>query len=651
MAGNNSLLISFFVLICYTINAQELRVQASRSSGVAPLYVFFDATSSTGLSQGNDFVNADFSWDFDLNNTDENSQWKNTKGMVAGHVFEIPGTYTVQCTLTTPNGASSTVTSTILVSDFSGTTYYVSASGNDANEGLSESTSWQTANHAFGQLTPNSRVLFNRGDSFTNVSHQLQNLSGGPIRIGAYGIGEPPVLIGTLNGSIELDYVDDIVFSDLHLVMNGTGVGNFSIEYSENVLLLNLELEGSSSLANYFDDCNLIGVFDTYIHDFGVLAIYSGNSTRFSWVGNIADNLIGTPQAEHGIRIQGGEKQFIAHNTLTNLIDTKSALQIRGDGQRHVMIYQNKMDRILGINPQNAATMAAISQVVIEANYIGQNQDYTGSLRENSINGINIEATNISVRNNVIDGYRNAINVSHDYNGVVSGQVDVYHNTVNWRSVSPQSNNGGRIVNVRDVSGVNVRNNLITAPNIEEASIVGYSGENTSIVEDGNRIATTSIYETPDLPSSAAHTNDITNFRIADSNGENIIGNIDIPVFYDALGAPRSTSAPKVGAFELQTEVSEEEQNPDSENPDIATEWNLFFNPAQRKVYIQCPLDSGTVTIAVFNLNGQLVMQRQMATVDKELLELNVSSFPTGYYVISLKSSIDNHYQGFINFE
>jgi len=74
------------------------------------------------------------------------------------------------------------------------------------------------------------------------------------------------------------------------------------------------------------------------------------------------------------MRIQGGEKQFIAYNTLTRLDDTKTAITIRGDGQQHVMVYRNQMDRMLGINPANAQTIAAISNVVIESNYIGHNE-------------------------------------------------------------------------------------------------------------------------------------------------------------------------------------------------------------------------------------------------------------------------------------
>jgi len=96
----------------------NLEIQASRTTGTAPLYVFFDATSSSGLSETNDLVNSDFSWNFDTSNTDPDGSWEITKGMVAGHVFELPGTYEVSCTVSAPDGTTDTEIVNITVSEF-----------------------------------------------------------------------------------------------------------------------------------------------------------------------------------------------------------------------------------------------------------------------------------------------------------------------------------------------------------------------------------------------------------------------------------------------------------------------------------------------------------------------------------------------------
>lgn len=601
----------------------NLQVQPSRISGVAPLYVFFDATSTLGLEDTNALVNADFNWDFDASNTDPNGNWESIKGMVAGHVFEEAGIYTVACTATAPNGDIDTRLDTITVTPFLGTTYYVSAGGNDANDGLSSTTAWQSANFAFSQLGPNERILFQRGDTFPIVNAQLNNLVGGKMLVGAFGSGNRPVLSGSLNEHIiELNFVEDLVFEGLELDVNtnNSGRSNFRIEDCSNVLLLDLEMVGSTSMAIFTDDCDVVGIFDNYVHDFGVLASFSGDSERMSWVGNTIDELVGTPQPEHGIRVQGGEKQFLAYNELTHLTNTKTAISIRGDGQRHVVLYRNKMDRILGVNPQNSNTVAAISQVTIEGNYIGQNPDYTGSLWENSANGINIEATNIAIRNNVIDGYLNGIGILHDFNGVVSGWVDVYHNTYNWRPVSPSSSSGGRLVRVRDVSHVNVQNNLITAPVSTNGEAIAYALTNSNILVAGNAISTPIEYDISPLPGSAAHNNDISNYQISPNSSAIQAGLSAVPVFYDANNLPRNGNTPDAGAFERSAMTHRNQAKP----------FTAFISPNPTEGAFEIVVDGmeGESRLEIFNLEGVQILKSEFRRFQK----LDVSNFPSGVY-------------------
>lgn len=550
-----SFLIPILLLLFNTLSAQiNLQIDPSRTSGVAPLYVFFDATATTGLTGDNDLAISDFSWNFDVNDTDSNGSWEQTKGMVAGHVFETPGTYDITCTLIAPDGTTDTETVIITVSEFSGTTYYVANTGDDSNDGLSPATPWATANLALNQLSPNERILFNRGDTFTEVAANINNLSGNPMVVGAYGNGDAPILIGTTSQRVfSVNTTTDIRFMDLHIMVTGSGnnTRGLSVEdLSSDVLALRLEIEGTSSIAIYQDESDLLGVFDCDLHDFGVLGIYSGDSQRLSWVGTTMDNLIGTIQPEHGMRIQAGEKQFIAHNSLTNLVDTKTAITIRGDGQQHVMIYDNKLDRVLQVAPTSHQVVQAISHVTIEGNYIGHNADYTGSNFEQTSNGIVIEATRVAVRNNVIDGYSRAINVRIQNIGVQAGLVDIYHNTANWRSVSPGSGTVGRLVLAQDAFDITVRNNLISAPTIEQAIIYQESNTTGAIVSDN--VATISPeYITDPLPDSAADTNDIDNYQVASNSPAVDAGTNDVPVFFDQHAELRPSGTDKdVGAFE-----------------------------------------------------------------------------------------------------
>ena len=82
----------------------------------------------------------------------------------------------------------------------SATDYYVSSSGNDANNGLSSSTSWKSitkVNSAFSTMKPGDRILFNRGDIFYGtIIVAASGSAGNPIFIGAYGTGNNPIITG-----------------------------------------------------------------------------------------------------------------------------------------------------------------------------------------------------------------------------------------------------------------------------------------------------------------------------------------------------------------------------------------------------------------------------------------------------------------------
>jgi len=578
--------------------------------------------------------------------------------MVAGHVFELPGTYEVSCTVSAPDGTTDTEIVNITVSEFDGTTYYISSDGDDSNDGLSTTSAWATAEFAFQQLSANEQILFRRGDTFLDISQNLNNLTGGPVIIGAYGSGDKPILSGNDAVVVDIRNSENISVMDLHIIPTSTGnTEGFSVQESENILALRLEVEQTTVRTFYQDESNLMGIFDCNLHDFGVLAIFSGFSRRLSFVGNQIDNLLGAPQPEHGMRIQGGEKQFIAYNTLTRLDDTKTAITIRGDGQQHVMVYRNQMDRMLGINPANAQTIAAISNVVIESNYIGHNEDYIGNNFPPTINGINIEATNIAIRNNIIDGYRNAIFVGHDDNGVVSGRVDIYHNTAHWRPVTTISGTSGRLVRVRDVTDVNIKNNLISATDENNIEIVNNDTESSNIIASDNLTTSLPNYIATTFAESAAHLNTVENYRLSENSPAIGLGITDIPVFFDLFNNPRANTTSKdVGAFEQGTELPNEDiiinpTDPNDDDDDSTLTWDLFFNSMQKTVYIQCPLDSGTITLNVFSSSGQLVINREIASVNNQFIELNVSQLATGLYTVSIKTNNDSFYQKFLKLE
>jgi hypothetical protein len=80
-------------------------------------------------------------------------------------------------------------------------TYYVSTSGDDANDGLTPSTPWQTLSKA-SETTyqPGDTVLFKRGDAFDGTMRVLGvGESANRITFGAYGQGAKPIFWGDNN--------------------------------------------------------------------------------------------------------------------------------------------------------------------------------------------------------------------------------------------------------------------------------------------------------------------------------------------------------------------------------------------------------------------------------------------------------------------
>lgn len=80
----------------------------------------------------------------------------------------------------------------------SGTTYYVSSEGNDAANGLSESTSWRTiAKVNSFSFKAGDMIYFKRGDTWneTLIPSSSGN-SSSRITFGAYGIGAAPIISG-----------------------------------------------------------------------------------------------------------------------------------------------------------------------------------------------------------------------------------------------------------------------------------------------------------------------------------------------------------------------------------------------------------------------------------------------------------------------
>ena len=198
----------------------------SRTNGVAPLSVFFDATATTSSLTTKPFHKLQYTWNFgDLAGTATGiTTWGNgaapgvssrnaATGAVAGHVYENVGTF--QPTLTIYDGVSShSVTlPAITVTDpntvFATTTYCVAvvstpvagSGGCPPGAAVSMQPNFAIAMSA-AIAAGATRILFNRGDTFTDTAQTVITIQG-PGLIGSYGNGvlPIPVIQGTFDGA------------------------------------------------------------------------------------------------------------------------------------------------------------------------------------------------------------------------------------------------------------------------------------------------------------------------------------------------------------------------------------------------------------------------------------------------------------------
>lgn len=180
-------------------------VSPSRTTGVAPLYVNFDATGTTSTLSTNPSHELFFAHDFGdagagtwANGVQSSGLTSKNAGYgpVTGHVYETPGTYTVQMVVT--DGVNTaTKTGTIVVQDpntvYAGALTICISSSNNFTGTPSGATQVSTAGNTDmyaayqSHKGTNKRLLFCKADSWTCTDAMLITHSG--LYLGGYGTG------------------------------------------------------------------------------------------------------------------------------------------------------------------------------------------------------------------------------------------------------------------------------------------------------------------------------------------------------------------------------------------------------------------------------------------------------------------------------
>lgn len=489
---------------------------ANRTAGIAPLSVFFDCVDTlpegistpfswaSGVHQpaDGDYEGMTYEWDF---GDPGSGAWTTTglsrnaaTGYTAAHVYETPGDYTARLTVTDKTGAVRTYAQTIRVAEFSGQTYYVSADGSDANDGLTPETPLLTTTKGLTAVGTNRRILFRRGDTFHVSSVQI--VAEGPGIIGAYGSGKRPVLASDITKSA----VFTIRGSDWRIMdieLPGAGAGSSAIQYDAsrsnvNTLLLRVSaprwrvgLGWAAGLATPHDGSTMM---ECEVEAAEVNGVYVGGR-RLAILGNHIHDIA----TSHVLRVWQAHKGVISNNRLWNPGPTRHALKLHGPSHtkgwpetRWVTITDNLIRGkawSVAIGPQDGGQDERLSHIVFERNRTWGEASVAVDLE--------IWARHVMVRNNVFDGTGSGKSyrpVAVWQRGIEPAPEDV--RVLNNTMVRLDDAKSFQCLKVEPAArGVTLRNNLASAPRAATRGLVsGTAGP--GFAEDHNLVAAPSAF-------------------------------------------------------------------------------------------------------------------------------------------------------------
>jgi chitodextrinase len=535
---------------------------ASRTSGVAPLAVFFDAvTAASGVVQpsNGDYASPYYKWDFGDPTSGTwatNGKSKNSAtGYVAAHVYENPGSYTVALRVIAPSGQAYDYQQPITVQAFTGTTYYVSSSGGaDTNNGLSPAAPFQSFAKGMSKAVTNTRVLFKRGGLWT-ISTGASITDNGPGIIGAYAKADgsddstqakPRITITSANALFGFpgSTHDDWRIVDLELSGPGSGAtAGSAIDSGGNGNLKKLLLLRLNIHDFWVGFMVTFGATD-HADNMMVDSVQRDNTLHAAFIGGSRTALIGNDiqrMNNHVVRVWHGDRMVIANN----IIHGSSAghalkihnLQYPFADSVYIVVSGNDFQAgnyvwTVAIGPENGQSDERVNNVVFERNMVRSNVGQQA--------GLMMWAPNATTRNNLFLGDGG----TPWYTGVVIAQrgiepppVDnVVENNTIYRGDS--SSEFTAVAVDGSAQRTIVINNLASAPNSNSKILIG--GSATSLSQSSNLLTIA-----PGFVNAAAGDFQLLATSPALNTGTSV------PVFDDYAGATRPQgSGYDIGGYE-----------------------------------------------------------------------------------------------------
>lgn len=432
---------------------------ASRTSGPAPLAVFFDATGTTHTDGSiNTFRSIGYSFNFGetgLGNWAFSGIDKNVHrgGPLCAHTFETPGTYTVKVKGRDASGNTHQTSVTITVTDpdvvYSGTNTVCISTNTDTTGApagaqlLTNQTSWPTRSNG-------KRYLLRAGQSFASCgAWTFNNLT--DAQLGKFGAGANPIvsnLCGQAGTGTPTQWAERCVAYDI--VSSGSGNSDLP---SVDLLFLRCSWDsGAASAGNpiSFSIGNLIShewnntpSLRPYLKwPIGMAliecTIVGGQYNVFGYIGRYA-SIMGCDIQDtwfHNVRLTAVYKDFFAHNSAKIIDQNLHHFKIQATGldpydddlnvttepiSQYFLLSNNSIGDAsatnvwaIGIGPQNTTAQEGLQDWIVENNVA--NHNYTLESHNGGQRGTT-RGNTLSVGGTWGDGTASSGDVPSGYNG------------------------------------------------------------------------------------------------------------------------------------------------------------------------------------------------------------------------------------------
>ncbi|MCK4992529.1 MAG: right-handed parallel beta-helix repeat-containing protein, partial [Bacteroidales bacterium] len=167
-----------------------------------------------------------------------------------------------------------------------GSTYYISADGDDSNSGLAEGKAWQTIERVNEQdFSPGDRILFRSGDIFQGtISFSAEDAGTKSSKLIVSSFGEEKAIIsgeeaeGLKADSCQYLTIERLEFSGMGRISGNTTDG-LLIYQSDGIVIHNLEVYGFQHSGVHLHQCNDAVIKHVYAHENGFAGIHVTGTT------------------------------------------------------------------------------------------------------------------------------------------------------------------------------------------------------------------------------------------------------------------------------------------------------------------------------------------------------------------------------------